>query len=166
MHFQAFQASNNKDLLHTNEITRFWTLQKTVLKHFCILAQNHCQNGSFSRRASHFSLWVEYLVLGPSRRLFSRISGSWPKTIARTPHFQSARAIFRSGSNIWFWDPPEGCFQAFLDPGPKPLPEQFIFITRDPFFALGRICGFSNLQRVVFKLFLVLPSSRFPNRIS
>ena len=144
-------------------ISCFATLQKPVFKDFWILAQDHCQNNLFSRCASHFSLWVEYLVLGPSRRLFSRISGSWPKTIARTAHFQGARAIFRSGSNIWFWDPPEDCFQAFLDPGPKPLLERLIFKAREPFFALDRISGFGILQKPVFRVFWILAQNHCQN---
>ena len=53
-----------------------------------------------------------------------------------------ARSIFRSGTNIWFLEPPESRFEAFLAPGPKPLPERLIFIARDPFFGLDRISGF------------------------
>ena len=36
----------------------------------------------------------------------------------------------------------EGNFEAFPAPGPKPLPERFIFIAREPFFGLDRISGF------------------------
>ena len=129
-----------------DRISGFWSLQKAVLRHFWPLAQNHCQNGSFSLRASHFSVWTEYLVFGASRRPFEGISGPRPKTIARTVHFHCARIIFRSGQNILFLEPPEGGFKAFLGPGPKPLPERFIFIAREVFFVLNRISGFWNLQ--------------------
>ena len=84
-------------------------LQKAVLKDFWPLAENHCQNGSFSLRAKYFSFWTEYLVFGTSR-----------------------------------------CrFKGFLASGPKPLPERFIFIAREPFFGLDRISGFWNLQKAV-----------------
>ena len=125
-----------------NRISVPWSLQRAVLKHFWLLAQNHCQNALFSLRASHFSLWTEYLVFGDSRKPFWRISGSWPKTIARTYYFHCARAIFRFGPNIWFLDPPEGRFKGFLVPGAKPLPERLIFIAREQFFDLDRISGF------------------------
>ena len=125
-----------------------WFLEppENRFKAFWPLAQNHCQNGSFSLRASHFSVWTEYLVFGTSRRPFEGISGPRPKTIARTVHFHCARTIFRSGQNILFLEPPEGGFKAFLGPGPKPLPERFIFIAREVFFVLDRISGFWNLQ--------------------
>ena len=44
----------------------FGSLQNAVLRHFWPLAQHHCQNGSFSLRAGHFSVWSEYLVFGVS----------------------------------------------------------------------------------------------------
>ena len=51
-------------------ISGFWNLQKAVLKHFWLLAQNHCQNGSKVWRASYFSAWSEYLLVGTLRTLF------------------------------------------------------------------------------------------------
>ena len=125
-----------------NRISGFWNLQKAVLKHFWLLAQNHCQNALFSLRASHFSLWIEYLVFGKSRKPFWSISGSWPKTIARTNYFHCARAIFCFGPNIWFLHSPEDPFKAFLAPGSKSLPERLIFIAREQFFGLNRISRF------------------------
>ena len=53
-----------------DQISGFWSLQEDVLRHFLPLAQNHCQNRSFSLRASHFSVWTEYLVFGASRKPF------------------------------------------------------------------------------------------------
>ena len=56
----------------------------------------------------------------------------------------------------WFLESPEGRFEAFLAPGPKPLPEQLIFIAREPFFGLDRISGFWRLQKAVLKHFWLL----------
>ena len=70
--------------LGSPNICGFWSRQNIVLKHFWALAQNHCQNGLESWRASHFSVWSEYLVFGVVRFLFWSRSAPWPKTIART----------------------------------------------------------------------------------
>ena len=51
------------------------------------------------------------------------ISGFWPKTIVRSAQKHGARPIFGSRPNIWFLKPPESCFQPFLVPDPKLLPE-------------------------------------------
>ena len=67
LHISLYLVGCQKQIL---EISSFWSLQKAVLRHFWILAQNHCQNGLFSLRASHFSPWAEYLVFGASRRPF------------------------------------------------------------------------------------------------
>ena len=53
-----------------DRISGFWSLQKAVLPHFWFLAQNHCQNGLFSLRARHFSVWTEYLIFEASRKPF------------------------------------------------------------------------------------------------
>jgi hypothetical protein len=77
-----------------DRISGCWNLQKTVLKHFWPLAQNHCQNSSFSLRASHFSVWTEYLVLEPPEGRFKAFLAPGPKPlperlifIAREPFF-------------------------------------------------------------------------------
>ena len=80
-------------------------------------------------------------------------------------HFHCARAIFRSEQNLWFLDPPDSCFKAFLAPGPKPLPEHLIFITREPFFALDRIFGFWKLQEAVLKHFWPLTQNHCQNAL-
>ena len=103
------------------------------------------------------------MVFRTSRILVWRISGSWPKTIVRATHFHCARTIFDSGPNIWFLEPPEGHFEAFLDPGPKPLPEHLIFIAREPFLVLGRISGFWSLQKAVLKHFWPLAQNHCQN---
>ena len=87
----------------------------------------------------------------------------WPKTITRTAHSHCAPAIFRSGPNICFPEPPGSHFKAFLTPGPKPLPERFIFIAREPFFGLDRISGFWNLQKAVLKHFWFLAQNYCQN---
>ena len=94
-----------------------------------------------------FLVWTEYLVFGTSRKPVWSISGSWPKTIARTVQKHGARTIFESGPNIWFLEPPESRFEAFLVPGPKLLPERLKNMARDLFLDLDRICGFWNLQK-------------------
>ena len=73
----------------------FWNLQKAVMKHFWLLAQNHCQNTLFSLRASYFLVWTEYLFFGASRKLFCSISGSEPKTLPEHLIF-IARELFLS----------------------------------------------------------------------
>ena len=85
------------------------------------------------------------------RKPFWSIAGSWSKTIARMAQNYGARAIFWSGPNIWFLEPPEGCFEAFLVLGPKPLPERLKTMAREPFFGLDRISGFWRLQKTVLK---------------
>ena len=77
------------------------------LKHFWFLAQNYCQIGSKTWRATYFWVETEYLIFETSRKPFSTISGSWPKTIARRTQKHGARVIFESGPNIWFLDRPE-----------------------------------------------------------
>ena len=62
-----------------DRISGFWSLQKAVLRHFWPLAQNHCQNGSFSLRASHFSVWTEYLVWKPPEGRFNAFLAPSPK---------------------------------------------------------------------------------------
>ena len=74
-----------------------------------------------------------------------------------------ARAIFRSGPNIWFLEPPERRFKAFLAPGPKPLPERLIFIAREPFFGLDRISIFWSLQQPVLMHFWPLAQNHCQN---
>jgi len=44
-----------------------------------------------------------------------------------------AQAIFKSGPNIWFLEPLESGFEAFLVPSPKLLPERFINMARELF---------------------------------
>ena len=156
--FEAFLAPGPKPLperlksmarepfFGLDRISGFWNHQKTVLKHFWLLAQNHCQNNSKVWRASHFWVWTEYLVFRLSRTPFWRTSGPSPKTIARTAQNYGARAIFRPGPNIWFLKSPEGRFKAFLAPGPKPLPERLKSMERKPFFGLDPIFGFGSQQ--------------------
>ena len=133
--------------------TYFWLAELQLKRIYCIFAYEGC-------------LWRQFiriLVFGVSRRLFWSISSSWPKTIARTAHFHCARAIFRSGPNIWFLKAPEGRFEAFLAPGLKPLPERLIFIAREPFFGLDRISGLWSLQKAVLKHFWALPQNHCQN---
>ena len=42
---------------------------------------NHCQNGSFSLRASHFSVWTEYLVFAPILTQSHVLCHPWLKLI-------------------------------------------------------------------------------------
>ena len=97
--------------------------------------------------------------------LFIRISisGAWSKTMARTAYFHCARAIFRSGPNIWSLEPPEGRFEAFRAPGPKPLPERLIFTARELFFGLDRISSFWSHQKAVMKHFWLLAENHCQN---
>ena len=94
---------------------------------------------------------------------FGCISGSWPKTIARIVRFHCAGAIFRSGPIFWFLEPSEGRFEAFLAPGPKPLPERLIFIARELFFGLDRTSSFWSLQKAVLKHFWLLAQNHCQN---
>ena len=48
-------------------------------------------------------------------------------------------------------DPPENSFQAFLAPGPKPLPERLIFITREYGFL-----KYAGIRACVFEALAVL----------
>jgi len=51
------------------------------LKHFWFLAQNYCQNGSKTWRASYFWVWTEYLVFGTSRNRFEAFLVPGPKLL-------------------------------------------------------------------------------------
>ena len=61
----------------------------------------------YAMLCSRYGVSAEYLVFRRSRKPFSTISGSWPKTIARRTQKHGARIIFGSGPNIWFLDRPE-----------------------------------------------------------
>ena len=122
-----------------------------------------CQNGSKVWRASHFSVWTEYLVFGFSKTLFWVISSSQPKTIARTTKKYGARAIFRSRPNIWFLKSSEGRFETFLALGLKPLPERLKSMARELFFGLDRIFGFWTLQKGVLEHFWMMAQNHCQN---
>ena len=139
-----------------DRISGFWSLQKAVLKHVWPLAQNHYQNTSKLWRASHFSVQTEYLVFGFSR-----------KPIAQN-HYQVTSKVWRAailglGPNIWFLESPEGRFEVFLAPCPKPLPEHLKTMAREPFFGPDRISGFWTLQKGALKHFCRLAQNHCQN---
>ena len=85
-------------------------LQKAVVKDFWPLAENHCQNGLFSLRASHFSVWTEYLV-------FAAISIQQNLKLDRLPKPLPERLIFIAREPFFGMDrisgflQPSGCIE-------------------------------------------------------
>ena len=67
-----------------------------------------------------------------------------------------AQAIFKSGPNIWFLEPLESGFEAFLVPSTKLLPERFINMARELFLSLDGISAFWNFQKSRFEEFWFL----------
>ena len=60
-----------------------------------------------------------------------------------------------------FW----GFLKAFLAPGPKPLPEQLIFIAREPFFRYGPNIWLLEPSESRFKAFLASGPKPLPERL-
>ena len=67
--------------------------------------------------------------------------------------------------HIWFLESSEYCFEAFLGPGPKPLPERLRIMAREPFFGLERISGFWSRQITVLKHIWALAENHCQNRL-
>ena len=67
--------------------------------------------------------------------------------------------------HIWFLESSEYRFEAFLGPGPKPLPERLRIMAREPFFGLERISGFWSRQNTVLKHIWALAENHCQNRL-
>ena len=90
--------------LSLKRISGFWNLQKSVLKHFWFLAQNYCQNGSKTWRATYFWVWTEYLVFATSRKPFEAFLVPGPKLLSERLK-NIARELFLDLDRIFgFWN--------------------------------------------------------------
>jgi len=88
----------------------------------------------------------------PHRRDHARLRargfrGALPPGLAKTAQKHCAQAIFGSIPNIWFLEPPESRFEAFLVPSPTLLPEWVKNMARKLFLSLDRISGFGTSRK-------------------
>ena len=109
-HFKVFLAPGPKQLQERlffiarepffglDRISRFWSLQKAVLRHFWLLAQNHCQNNSFSLRASHLSV-----CLDPPEGRFKAFLAPSPKPLPEQPKSMARERFFVLVRISGFW---------------------------------------------------------------